>query len=316
MSIILHKNDYWNNLNKNSIAIPLILVGNATCLYYLFNDIHEDLEGFITTGRSDLRDFHAFPEEKEKLLISHWEKLGFIITHHIQRMEYMGCKVSITYLKVKNPETGLNISLLPWFLLPDRPYPIFMYIYAIWYYQITGKESLSKAAAVTSKLFGVEELHKSTVSRNIKALENIIDTSRINEPLEIKSPEQPSDEELDKLIPEILNSAPSIELLEKRYGEMVKHLPPPINRLESVCCALSDIPPKYSEVLKEEEVVKVKSRDVRKRPPRPRREESECVQRPLNFIESHKLRQKRKEFVEICRCLVLDAAISYHRFLI
>ena len=316
MSIILHENDYWNSLNKNSIAIPLILVSNATCLYYLFNDIHENLESFITTGRSDLRDFHAFPEEKEKLLISHWEKLGFIITHHIQQMKYMGYKVSITYLKVQNPETGLELSLLPWFLLPDRPYPIFTYIYAIWYYQITGKKSLSKTAAVTGKLFGVKELNKSTVGRSIKALENIIDTSRIKEPLQTKKTEHQLNEELDELVPEILNSAASIELLEERYGEMVKHLPPPINRPESVCCALSDIPPEYSEVIREEEVVSRKPRDVRKRPLRPHREKSKCVQRQLNFIDSHKLRQKRIGFIEICRYLVLDAAISYHKFLL
>ena len=322
MSILAQENDYWNNLNANNFEIPLILIGGTTRLYYLINDIHEDLARFIATGRTDkkgtegTKTFTVFPEEREQLLISHWTKLGFIITHHSQNIDYMHKRVTVTYLKVKNPATGISISLLPWFMLPDRPFPVFIYIYAIWHYNRTGKKSLSQSAAAASKLFGVKVLHKSTVSRSIKALENIINTSQVNRPLAVDKPELPSNEELTKLIPEILSNTSSIESLEERYQGMVKHLPPPITSPGSVPHALSGIPHKYSKVIKDKEAPIGKPRDTRRRPPRPRDSKSKHVQRLPEFVSFAQLEQTRKDFIEICRCLVFDAAVSYHRFLV
>ena len=315
MSILLHENDFWKNLNNN-FAVPLILVDGRACLYYLVSNIHEDLERFITTGMTETKVFNVLPKEREDFLISHWAQLGFIITYHDQRMTYMHKNVSITYLKVKNPKTGVIISLLPWFLLPDRPYPIFIYIFAIWHYQIEGNKSLSQTAAATGKLFGIKEFHKSTVSRSIKALENIIDISRINSPLSVEQPELPTYEDLNKLVQEILSSAASIESLEENYREMIKPLPKPVNRTESATRALSGIPIEYSKIIKDKEVIERNPRDTRKRPPRPRCEEAECVQRPPRFVDFERLEQTRKDFIETCRCIVLDAAISYHRFLV
>ena len=315
MSILPQENDFWNNLNNNNFEIPLILVGGADCLYYLVHEISEDLESFITTGKTEAKAFQVFPKKLEQLLIKQWEQLGLIITQHSQKVDYMHCGVSITYLKVRNPETRTSISFLPWFLLPDRPYPIFIYIFAIWHYHNTNEKSLSQSAAAAGKIFGVPSLNKSTVSRNIKALDNIIDISRFNRPLSVKQPVLPSDEELINLVPEILSSALSIDSLEEKYEEMIKQLPMPINSTEAVRHVLSNIPIEHSKIIKDKEVIRRVTRDIRKRPPRPRPPKSKCVQRPLEFISFWQLEQKRKDFINDCRHLVLDAAVSYHRFL-
>ena len=89
LSILLHKNDSWNNLNKNNLTVPLILVDDRACLYYLVSDIHEELDHFITTGKTQTKEFHVLPKNQEDFLISHCAQLGFITTHHIQRMTYM-----------------------------------------------------------------------------------------------------------------------------------------------------------------------------------------------------------------------------------
>jgi hypothetical protein len=314
--ILPQKNDFWKNLNKNIFDLPLIFVDNATCLYYLASDIDDELASFINTGRTNNNEFRVFPKEREETLVKHWTQLGLITTYHIQKIDYMHHRVSITYLKIRNHETGVSISILPWFMLPGRPFPVFIYIYAAWHYHSTNKKSLSQTTAATKKVFGLEGLDKSTVSRNIKAFENIIDASRINKPLTIEQPELSYNNSLSMLVSEIVCNTSSIESLKERYKEMIKQLPEPINRAETVAVVLSGIPSEYSKVIKSEEVIREKTRDTRKRPPRTRRKGTERVQRSPKFVSFRQLEHRRRGFIEICRCLVLDAAVSYHRFLV
>jgi hypothetical protein len=155
-------------------------------LYFLVRDISQELEEFILTGKKHSDELHVFSEEREREMIKVWRQLGLKVAYHYQQIEYMRCNVMITYLRVFNPATDINISLIPWFMLPpNRPYPIFVYVYSIWYYHITGKKSLSQSAAAAGKLFGIDSLNKSTVCRSIKSLEGFIDISRIDRPLSV-----------------------------------------------------------------------------------------------------------------------------------
>jgi hypothetical protein len=336
MPILPQENDFWNNPNQNNFQMPLILINGSNCLYFLIKDIHKELEHYITTGKTETTELHVFPKKMEQLMEKQWAGQGLITTRHSQQVDYMHIKVSITYLKVRNPENknNMSISLLPWFLLPNRPYPVFLYIFAINHYYSTDKKSLSQTAAAAGKLFGVKGLNKSTVSRSIKALEDIFEASQINRPLAVDDPKEsnegldskpqtneepgpklPTNEELIKLIPEILGSAPSNKPLEERYKGMVKTLPTPINRSELVRCALSGIPSKCSKVIKDKEAVIRKARDNRVRPPLSRKG-SKHMQRNLEFVDSLQCKQIRKDFIGICRSIVLDMAVSYHRFLV
>jgi hypothetical protein len=316
MNIIPSKQDFWNTPTKKKYSVPLILSDGASCLYLLIKDVSKELEDFILTGKTQTAEFHVLSAEQERTVMDRWKQMGLTVTYHRQRIEYMYREVTITYLCVGNPATGMKISLIPWFMLPRRPYPIFAYIYAIWYYQTTGKKSLSQSAATAGKLFGIDTLNKSTVSRNIKAMEHFNEISQIDKPLSTDGPETPSDKEVIECIPEILGSDTSVESLERRYGQRIKRLPEPIQHTGAAQDVLSAIPGEFSQVIKNSEPPKKKTRDVRKRPGRPRSKGSQRVQRQPDFVGAAQIEKKRRRFIEICRSMVLNATAVYHRFLI
>jgi hypothetical protein len=312
---ILSKDEFGKDLNKKIFEIPLVLADSRLRLYFLINDLDVSLEEFILSGMSDSVEFHVFPEDQEQEMIRLWRKLGLICTYHSQQIEYMYRLVTITYLRIHDPTTGASISLLPWFLLPGRPFPVFVYVYAICHYYSTGKKSLSVSAAAARKMFGIKGFNKSTLSRNIKAMGNFIDISQIDRPLSVDWREALSDEEKIDRIPEILGDTPSIENLEEIFGEKVKHLPEPVNRAKEIEHTLSGIPEKYSKITIDRAPDCGKPRDDRKRPTRSRGKTVRVQRRP-EFVGSQQIEKIRIAFFEICRSLVLDAAGTYHRFLL
>jgi hypothetical protein len=84
-----------------------------------------------------------------------------------------------------------------------------------------------------------------------------------------------------------------------------------------VSYALSCIPDEHSQIIieKTEDANEV-SRDKRVRPARPRGEGQWRVQRQVDYVARCQLDKTRKAFIEVCRCLILDAAASYNSFLI
>jgi len=294
----------------------MLLVNGATSLYYLVSDINEELDRFILTGEPEAIEYHVFPEEKELKMIRHFSRHGKIITYRSQQIFYMHRSVTIKYLEVSDLDTGMVVSFIPWFMLPGRPFPVFAYIYAIWHYHNTKKKSLKQTAAATEKLFGIDGFNKSTVSRNIKAMEGFINITQIDKPLSAGEHELPSDEDMAKCVTEILTDCPSIETLEAAYGERVKQLPKPIGQTATVKEVLSGIPDGISKIIKDKGTDGKKPKDLRNRPARRNNEESERGKRPPLFDNTVQLISTRKEIISICKQLVLDAAITYHRFLI
>jgi hypothetical protein len=287
-------------------------------LYVLVSDIDKKLESFIFTGKLEETEFHVFSKEQEEAMVSAWTHLRFEVTYQRQKIDYMGYWITIKYLKVRNPTTGVSISLIPWFMIPGRPFPTFVYIYAIWHYNITGKKSLKNSADATGKLFKIDTFNKSTVSRNIKALENFVDVSKIDIPLNAEPSKMPPTLPVRQSIKgtinhvaKILKDCPSIKSLERIYGETIKRLPMPIR--PTVDRILSNIPDGLSTIIKLRNLVKVKTRDTRLRPPRARA--ARRVQRRSDFADSAEIESTRVSFIEICRHLVMDATEKYHRFL-
>ena len=170
----------------------------------------------------------------------------------------------------------------------------------------------------TGELFKIKGLNKSTVSRSIKSMEHFINVSQINSHL------SPSDiraggtgeEIVVECVAEILTGYTSIESLKEAYGATIKQLPPPINSEVTIKHVLSAIPEELCEIIKRGDPVSTKSRDGRKRPPRPRNTNPGSVQRPLKFIDRPQREKIRREFIEFCHHLVMDAAATYHLFLI
>jgi len=196
MNILLFECGFWNTFGKNSNKIPLALTDGDSCLYLLIKDIHKDLNDFILSGIAQAYELHVFSEAQEKEMIGHWARFGLKATYRSQKITYMNTDIAIIYLHVRDPVAGVGISLILWFMLPGRPYPVFVYIYAIWHYHVTEKKSLSESACAAGRVFGVNGLNKSTVSRNIKAFEGFIEVSSIGRPLAAECQDATSDEEI------------------------------------------------------------------------------------------------------------------------
>ena len=316
MAIVLSTSKNWNNENENKIAYPIVYVEGATEMFFLIKEISQELEGYINTGNANADELHVLNDEQEQAICGKWIKIGLTVTYRSQKIIYMHRSVTVIYPQISNPTTGIKISLLPWFMLPGRAYPVFTYVYAIWHYHSTGKKSLKETAAATGELFGIKSFNKSTVSRSIKAMEDIVDLAGIDTALPVDEPVLATDEELFKYVPEILNGNTTVEEMKKRYGEEVKSLPAPIKGGGSVRRALSDIPAEYSRVIKESGSVSSGRADKRKRPARPRNKEKRLKQRPIVFIGRAQIKSTRIAFIEICRRLVLNSAVIYHTYLL
>ena len=248
------------------------------------------------------------------------------VTYHRQQVE-LEDRITITYMKVQNPQTDLSISIIPWFVVAGRPYPIFTYIFAIGHYQQAETKSLGETAAAVRKLFRISTFHKSTISRSLSAMKDFIDASSIDQALEaeglknaelsvgrseLKRPE----ENVIAVISEILASYPSFEALEKEIGDKIKRLPEPMKRADGITHALSGIPAEQFEIIIHSEPSGRSRPDRRRRPKRPRKKRPKPVQRPLKFVNHPQREDKRKAIIAISRYLVLDAAVKCHRFLI
>jgi hypothetical protein len=304
-------------------------------LYYLIDEISEELDCFARTGKrpGEDKEYHVLSTGQERELIGRCATLGLQVRYRSRRIECAD-SISITYMQVLNPKTDISISLIPWFMVAGRPFPVFVYVYAVGHYQKAEKKSLEESAAAVRKLFGISSFNKSTVHRSIRAMEGFIDASRLSQPLateESRQPGHPAGSQPDphisrseapdggviKHITEILDiliSYPTLEALEKEFGDMVNRLPGPVNRADKISYALSRIPEEHFKVIRHSEPAGRKPHDYRRRPPRPRKKKP--VQRPLRFIDYAQQEEIRKEFIRKCKFLVLDAAVTYHRFLV
>jgi len=67
---------------------------------------------------------------------------------------------------------GSFIVVIPWFLIPGRPYPVQIYMHACGLYSANPGMGQRAAAKATRAEFGLEKFSHSTVSRSFRAFEN------------------------------------------------------------------------------------------------------------------------------------------------
>jgi len=303
--------DRQEALSSVLCGLPVVLAADAGTLYYLVRDIDQELEDFISTGRTETLAFQTLPGADMQPMADRWRRLGLDVAYLTHQMEYMGEKVTITYPQISNAATDMKISLIPWFLLNGRPYPVFAYAYAAWHYRTTDGASQQKTAETTGRLFGIESFHKSTVCRTIGLMEGIFGLSSADGPQGPEARGAPSPQELAELVPRILEVRASIEALGEMCGGKAKRMPgPPRPR------TFDDIPCEYSNVIKEAPPpARAARRDGRKRPARPRRGAPKRKRpRPESADPAH-IEKIRKGFIAILREATIGAAIAYHRLL-
>ena len=67
---------------------------------------------------------------------------------------------------------GISVTLIPWYLIPGRPYPIQIYLFACELYSSNPKLGQRGAAEATRIKFNLETFSHSTVCRSFKSLED------------------------------------------------------------------------------------------------------------------------------------------------
>jgi len=318
MYIIPSDSELWNSeiekIFGGAIKGPVTL-GGGSCMYILIKDLDDALEAYIATGMTDRHVLRVFSDERERAMAEGWERSGLRVTYRSQKIEYMHDTATITFPQVRDPVSGMKIALIPWFLIPGRPYPVFAYIFAIRHYQITGEKSLSESAAAAGKTFGIDSLNKSTVSRSIAAFGGFAESARIERPLAVDAPDTPTDAEMIGRIPELLRGSPAGTPAETAGGTPGS-VPTPTIRAEAARMALSGVPDGHCSVTREAGSRKSGKRRGRKRPARPRGKPLKCVQQRMVFVDSRRIWEARKAFIGVCLGLAMDAATAHHRFLI
>jgi len=296
-------------------GIPTAMTSNDG-VFILIKNLSGELEQFISTGRTDSNQFNALSCGDMKAVAKCCEQNGLALKYRNLRMEYMHHKVTVTCPQISSPAGSKKVLLIPWFTLPGRPYPVFAYIYAIWHYNVSEKKSQRLSAAAAGKVFGIDSFNKSTVCRNIKAMEGLPEAIRADSTASGKKNGTQTSKELIGCIPEILKSRPSTESLKEMLGGNVAPAPESVNNSHNLTNALDAIPQEHSQVIIEAAPTRSRRRDMRKRPARPRKRPGNGVQRILRFADSAKIESIRRGFIAACRSMVIDSASAYHKFLL
>jgi hypothetical protein len=122
-----------------------------------------------------------------------------------------------------------NALIVPSFMVPGRPYPIYVYIYAVGFYIANPDMGQREAARQTKEYFGLETFSHTTLGRAMKKIELLIH-DEANEPdeavieIETQQPDSkrfPTVKEMRKRKEEVLS------YIKKATGEEGLSLPEP-----------------------------------------------------------------------------------------
>jgi len=297
-------------------GIPAALSSSEGCIYILIKDLDKELEGFIATGMTDKNRLHALSREDEQAVAECCQRHMLTLNYCSQRMAYMHRTVTVTYPQISGSKGMAKVSLIPWFTLPDRPYPVFTYIYAIWHYDVSEKKSQRLSAEAAGKVFGIDSFNKSTVCRNIKTMKGLSESIRDVVAASAETARKQTTKEVMARIPEILKGCPSIESLKEILYGHVAPVPENVKNSQNLTYALGAITHEYSKVILDPASASNRKRDKRKRPARPRKHPKTGVQRTLRFADSAKIERIRRDFIAICRDMAMYSAATNHKFLL
>ena len=200
--------------------IPIVQCASDGAIYILIKNLPGNTASYIQSGKFEGIELSVFPEDYEKAIVAGWRARGFKCTYCKQSMEYMHRDAIIRYVHVINPETGVSIFLIPWFLLPRKKYPVTAYAYAAWYSTLTERPAgVRETAEVVKVLFGLKTFDPSTVSRTNAQMSRIFRQQAENDvPLSNQEPEIASTSEIIDWVTEALGKHPSVESIKNTDG--------------------------------------------------------------------------------------------------
>jgi hypothetical protein len=285
-------------------AMPYVLEGDGAGRYILLDGVPDDLAKWIETGETEKSTFRAMPESREKELKSKCRKLGLSVTQGWQTMEYMGHVAEIGFLRVTCPSAKTSVALIPWFMMPRKRYPAFVYIHACWLRQNCGK-SVRESARAASELFGVD-MHYSTVSRNAKIARALVG---IGGPVPAEAPPATPFSDILDALPGILSAA----------AGTARPSPSGAGPAE----ALANIPLRFAGGAKAGALAAPQPRCLappaargRRGPAKPKGGQGRkpSKPRPAPPLSEKERGGLRRGFIALCRCLILNAAGQHHTF--
>jgi len=260
-------------------SLPYVLDGeDGTSRYILLAEVSEELEEWVSTGKTEKHEFKALPDDKEREFEAMCERHGYTVTSGRQKMSYMNHDADIVYLRARDPEAGVSVALIPWFMNPRKKYPVFVYLYAD-SYRSQHKAGVRESAKVAAELFGVG-IHYSTVSRG-KGTAQVLIAAKENLPVVTLPPVSQGD---------AIASVPII-LTEAADG--------------SVGRDKSDRPAPSASA-------KQKRKQKAGSPVTGRTGGATNAK----YVGSPVLSDAARDFIGLCRRHVLNAATQYHRFLL
>jgi hypothetical protein len=110
--------------------------------------------------------FNVLPEDRKKNI----RQENLTITVRRYKLECGQVVYEINCLEIQDKENGCRYLIVPEFMKPKRPYPIYVYIYAIMLYSSNPAMGQRKAAKRTREVFGLQTFSHTTLGRAMKKL--------------------------------------------------------------------------------------------------------------------------------------------------
>ena len=112
-----------------------------------------------------------------KILTPQVEQTSYVewltVQEHVCKLQCGELTYEVRFPEIRDLETGNKKSymIVPEYLIPGRPYPIYVYIYAITTYCLNPKMGQREAAERTRERFGLKTFSHTTLGRAMKRLE-------------------------------------------------------------------------------------------------------------------------------------------------
>jgi hypothetical protein len=122
-------------------------------------------------------------EPKAADLEKQYRDAGYQERERSYKIKYQHKEYTVICLEFRDDKKGGEpIVIIPEFLVPGRPYPIYVYLYAIDLYSGAPEIGQRKAAAATRKHFGLTSFAHTTLGRALKAfVRNIEKGTKVSE---------------------------------------------------------------------------------------------------------------------------------------
>jgi hypothetical protein len=280
--------------------LPYVLMEGGYEKYILLTEISNELNEWIHTGKTEEVGFRVLSDNKENKLRLICRSQGLTVTRGCQMMEYMGHSAEIEYLRVRNPAAETSVAMIPWFMLPRKKYPVFVYLFTYWYCKCLQK-SVRESATAAEQLFMVK-IHYSVICRSMIMAKALFD---IEEPISTTSPTTVP-------IDDILNTVPALlsDIMVKNQSHPTEGKP------EN---ALANMTKRFANIIRPglqrtTNAILPFATPVRKKQTQKANPDEQPV-KPKPFIEK-RVRRIRQLFIVLCRRFVLNTAIQYQKFLL